>query len=75
MDAVLGFARAGLGVAIVPSMVAQNADPNLRVTPIAPPALHRTIALAHRSDVVLPRAAQEFRRTLLERTTPDIAKA
>lgn len=75
MDAVLGFARAGLGVAIVPSMVAQNADPSLRVTPIAPPALHRTIALAHRSDVVLPHAAQEFRRTLLGRTTPAIAKA
>ena len=68
MDAVLGFARAGLGVAIVPGMVARNADPGLRVTPIASPSLHRTIALAHRTDVALPRAAQEFRRTLLGRS-------
>jgi DNA-binding transcriptional LysR family regulator len=67
MDAVLGFAQAGLGMAIVPRMVAQNAGPRLRVTPIAAPGLHRTIALAHRSDVALPRAAQEFRRTLLGR--------
>ena len=56
-------------------MVAQNAGQGLRVTPMAPPALHRTIALAHRSDVVLPGAAQEFRRTLLGRTTPAVAKA
>ena len=74
MDAVLGFARAGLGVAIVPSMVAQNAGPSLRVTPLAAPALHRTIALAHRTDVAVPRAAQEFRRTLLDLARPAAAR-
>ena len=70
MDAVLGFVRAGLGVAVVPSMVARR-GPGLRVTPLAPPGLRRTIALAHRSDVAPPRAAQEFQRMLLERTTAE----
>jgi DNA-binding transcriptional LysR family regulator len=66
MDAVLGFAKAGLGVAVVPRMVALRTGPGLRVTPMAPPGLSRTVALAHRSDVALPRAAVEFQRILLE---------
>ncbi|MCF2527076.1 LysR family transcriptional regulator [Yinghuangia soli] len=66
MDAVLGFVRAGLGVAVVPSMVATHAGQGLRVTPFTPQSrLHRTIALAHRSDATLSRAAQEFQRVLL----------
>ncbi|MGW1028775.1 LysR family transcriptional regulator [Streptomyces sp. NPDC002577] len=64
MDAVLGFVRAGLGVAVVPHMVAERAG-GLRVTPLARPGLHRTIALAHRSDVAPPRAARELQRMLL----------
>ncbi|MFF3980691.1 LysR family transcriptional regulator [Streptomyces sp. NPDC055808] len=64
MDAVLGFVRAGLGVAVVPSMVAARAK-DLRVTPLARPGLRRTIALAHRSDVDPPRAARELQRVLL----------
>ncbi|MFI5756320.1 LysR family transcriptional regulator [Streptomyces sp. NPDC051569] len=64
MDAVLGFVRAGLGVAVVPSMVAARAD-GLRVTALARPGLSRTIALAHRSDVAPPRAARELRKVLL----------
>ncbi|MES4887894.1 LysR substrate-binding domain-containing protein [Streptomyces sp. NPDC096012] len=67
MDAVLGFVRAGLGVAVVPRMVATRAGRGLRVTPLAQPGLHRTIALAHRSDVAPPRAARELQRMLLER--------
>ncbi|MGW5739246.1 MULTISPECIES: LysR family transcriptional regulator [Streptomyces] len=67
MDAVLGFVRAGLGVAVVPRMVAERAGPGLRMTPLARPTLHRTIALAHRSDVAPPRAARELQRMLLER--------
>ncbi|WP_406864480.1 LysR substrate-binding domain-containing protein [Streptomyces sp. HUAS MG47] len=63
MDAVLGFVRAGLGTAVVPRMVADAAD--LLVTPLAPPGLRRTIALAHRSDVAPPRAARELQRMLL----------
>ncbi|MEU6121607.1 LysR substrate-binding domain-containing protein [Streptomyces sp. NPDC047123] len=67
MDAVLGFVRAGLGVAVVPRMVAERSGAGLRMTPLARPSLHRTIALAHRSDVAPPRAARELQRMLLER--------
>ncbi|MEU6140720.1 LysR substrate-binding domain-containing protein [Streptomyces sp. NPDC047081] len=67
MDAVLGFVRAGLGVAVVPRMVATRTGRGLRVTPLARPGLHRIIALAHRSDVAPPRAARELQRMLLER--------
>ncbi|WP_033319084.1 LysR family transcriptional regulator [Streptomyces yerevanensis] len=69
MDAVLGFVRAGLGVAVVPRMVATRAGRGLRVTPLARPGLHRTIALAHRSDVAPPRAARELQRMLLSTTS------
>jgi DNA-binding transcriptional LysR family regulator len=62
MDAVLGFVRAGLGVAVVPAMVAARA--NLRVTPFAEAALQRTISVAHRKDVAPPRAARELSRLL-----------
>ncbi|MER6910275.1 LysR substrate-binding domain-containing protein [Streptomyces sp. NPDC000594] len=66
MDAVLGFVRAGLGSAVVPSMVAGRAGPGIRVTPLARPGLRRTIGLAHRSDVAPPRAARELQRLLLD---------
>ncbi|MER5886767.1 LysR substrate-binding domain-containing protein [Streptomyces sp. NPDC001941] len=67
MDAVLGFVRAGLGLAVVPAMVAARSGPETRVTPLARPGLRRTIALAHRSDVDPPRAARELMRLLLRR--------
>ncbi|MFE2428108.1 LysR family transcriptional regulator [Streptomyces sp. NPDC059373] len=65
MDAVLGFVEAGLGLAVVPSMVAER-RPTLRTTSFAPPGLTRTIALAHRKDAEPPRAARELRRVLLD---------
>ncbi|MFF5447891.1 LysR family transcriptional regulator [Streptomyces sp. NPDC012888] len=65
MDAVLGFVRAGLGLAVVPAMVAEHAGPGVRVTRLAGSPLRRTIALAHRTDVAPPRAARELRRMLL----------
>jgi DNA-binding transcriptional LysR family regulator len=65
MDAVLAFVEAGLGVAVVPSMVLIN-RPLLRGTPIAPPGMRRTIALAHRTRSVLPHAAEAMRATLLD---------
>ena len=65
MDAVLAFVEAGLGVAVVPSMVLRN-RPLLRGTPLAPPGLRRTIALAHRRRSVLPHAASALRATLLD---------
>ena len=64
MDAVLAFVEAGLGVALVPSMVLAN-RPLLRATPLAPPGMRRTIALAHRTRSVLPHAAEALRTTLL----------
>lgn len=64
MDAVLSFVEAGLGIAVVPSMVLPG-RPKLRGVPFVPPIPTRMIALAHRTDVHPTRAAQEFRRTLL----------
>ncbi|MDF2255793.1 LysR family transcriptional regulator [Streptantibioticus ferralitis] len=64
MDAVLGFVRAGLGLAVIPAMVAARSG--LRVTAFAPPGLQRTIAVAHRKDVEPPRAARELRSVLGE---------
>jgi DNA-binding transcriptional LysR family regulator len=65
MDAVLSFVEAGLGIAVVPSMVIQD-RPKLRAVAFTPPIPIRTIALAHRTDVRLTRAAEEFRSTLLQ---------
>ncbi|KPC80619.1 MULTISPECIES: LysR family transcriptional regulator [Streptomyces] len=75
MDAVLGFVRAGLGIAVVPRMVAVRAGQDLRTTPLAPPGLRRTIALAHRSDVEPPRAARELQRMLLGSGPPVVPPA
>ncbi len=65
MDAVLAFVEAGLGVALVPSMVLVN-RPLLRATPLEPPGMRRTIALAHRRRATLPHAALALRETLLD---------
>ncbi|WP_411140762.1 LysR family transcriptional regulator [Streptomyces sp. x-80] len=64
MDAVLGFVRAGLGIAVVPSMVAERSG--LRITRFATPGMHRVISVAHRADVSPPRAARELERILRE---------
>ncbi|WP_163553292.1 LysR family transcriptional regulator [Candidatus Frankia alpina] len=64
MDAVLGFVAAGLGSAVIPSMVARRLG--MRVTPFAAPGLQRTIGLARRRDVEPTRAAVELQRTLWE---------
>lgn len=79
MDAVLRFVEAGLGIAIVPSMVLAG-RPGLRGTPLiitdeddpsrggrrSHPGhgLRRTIALAHRKDVDLTHAARAFQEAL-----------
>jgi DNA-binding transcriptional LysR family regulator len=68
MDAVLNFVRAGLGLAVVPSMVAARSG--LHATPFAPPGLHRTISVAHRSDVSPPRAARELQRIVIGSVRP-----
>jgi DNA-binding transcriptional LysR family regulator len=64
MDAVLRFTEAGLGVAVVPSMVLAG-RPALRGIPMAPPGLSRTVALARRRDVEPTGAVAAFRAALL----------
>ena len=63
MDAVLEFVQAGLGVAVVPSMVVRD---RFRATPIGAPGLHRTILLARRRGLEPPRAAQALIEMLKE---------
>ncbi len=62
LDAVLGFVAAGIGAAVVPSTVV---GPRYRSTRLAPPGLTRTIQLARRQDVELPRAAAELQQVVL----------
>lgn len=71
MDAVLGFVRAGLGVAVVPSMVAARSG--LRVTRFSTPGMHRVVSVAHRGDVSPPRAARELERILMEHVDPGLS--
>ncbi|ROR97671.1 DNA-binding transcriptional LysR family regulator [Salana multivorans] len=51
MDAALRFAERGIGVAVVPAMVAAL-HPRLRAAPLADPALRRTVSIARRCDMV-----------------------
>ncbi len=50
MDAALRFSERGIGVAVVPAMVAVD-RPKLRATPLAGSELTRTVSLARRSDM------------------------
>ncbi|WP_406068064.1 LysR family transcriptional regulator [Micromonospora sp. NBC_01638] len=65
MDAVLSFVEAGLGIALVPGIVVAR-RPGVRITPLAPPGVRRTIAVARRRDVVPTHAGRELRRILLD---------
>jgi DNA-binding transcriptional LysR family regulator len=65
LDAVLAFVEAGVGVAVVPSMVVEG-RPGLRRVPFVPPGMSRTIAFAHRRDVDPSATAGAFRSVLLE---------
>lgn len=68
MSAVLRFVEAGLGYAVVPSMVLVN-RPQLQATLLENPPLDRVIALAHRSSEALPLAARAFKADLLAHLT------
>lgn len=59
MDGVLRLTAAGLGAAIVPSLVIESGGP-LRAIRITGSALTRTIGLAHRRDRRLSRAGSEL---------------
>jgi DNA-binding transcriptional LysR family regulator len=64
MDAVLRFVEAGLGVAVVPSMVLPGRA-RLHGTALAAPGIRRTVALAHRTDAPPTSAARAFRESLV----------
>lgn len=64
MDAVLSFVAAGLGVAVVPSMVLAG-RPGLHSTPLAPPGIQRTVAIAERRESTPTHAAAALRREIL----------
>lgn len=57
MDGVLAFVAAGLGAAVVPA-IAMPTETTLRAIAFEAPGLSRTVALAHRGDRPVPRAAQ-----------------
>lgn len=59
MDSVLRCVAAGLGVAVVPSMVIEPGGP-VRGVQLKKPTLTRRIGLANRRDRPLSRAAREF---------------
>jgi DNA-binding transcriptional LysR family regulator len=63
MDGVLRLTAAGLGAAIVPSLVVEPHG-ELHAVRIAQPSLTRTIGLAHRRDRKLSRAAEELLETI-----------
>ncbi|MGN6272072.1 MAG: LysR family transcriptional regulator [Protaetiibacter sp.] len=63
MDAALSFAERGIGVAIVPAMVAAL-RPALRAAPLADPRLARTVSIARRSDMA-PAHANAALQTLI----------
>ena len=65
MDAALRFVERGIGVAVVPAMVAAL-QPGLRVAPLADPNLVRTVSLAKRSDMAPTRAAAAMQALIRE---------
>lgn len=60
MDGVLALVAAGIGAAVVPSIVAAR-HPELRTVRFRPAELRRTIGLARRRDRSVSRAAAAFR--------------
>jgi len=69
MDTALRFAERGIGVAVVPAMVAVNRT-SLRATPLASPVgeatLKRTISIARRSDMAPTHAAAAMQSLIRE---------
>ncbi len=65
MDAALRFAERGIGVAVVPAMVAID-RPALRASPLADPALTRIISVARRSDTTHTHASAAMHALIRE---------
>lgn len=73
LDAVLSLVEAGLGVAVVPSMVVDG-RPGLRAVPFVRPGMSRTIGFARRRDVELSATGRAFRQ-LLEAHLAELVRA
>lgn len=65
MDASLRFVERGLGVAVVPAMVALE-RPGLRAIPISDRGFSRTVSLARRADMAPTHAASAMQRMVEE---------
>lgn len=65
MDAALRFAERGIGVAVVPAMVAAD-RPLLRAVPLAGDALTRTVSIARRSDMAPTHASAALQAQIRE---------
>lgn len=65
MDAALRFAERGLGIVVVPAMVAID-RPALRIAPIAYPGIERTVSIARRKDMAPTHAAEAMRSLVRE---------
>jgi DNA-binding transcriptional LysR family regulator len=65
LDGVLSLVEAGLGIAVVPSMVVEG-QPRLRSIPFVRPGMSRTVGLAHRRDVEPSASARAFRSVLYD---------
>ncbi|MBC9953991.1 LysR family transcriptional regulator [Leucobacter sp. cx-42] len=65
MDATLRFVERGIGVAVVPALVAAVRS-KLRVTPLRDTSLARTVSLAKRSDMAPTRAAAALQAVIRE---------
>lgn len=65
MDAALRFVERGLGVAVVPAMIAID-RPQLRVTPLAERSLTRTGSIARRTDMATSHAGTALRALIRE---------
>ncbi|MBK0418392.1 LysR family transcriptional regulator [Leucobacter sp. CSA1] len=71
MDAALRFAERGIGVAVVPAMVAVE-RPALRSAPLGGDALTRTVSVARRADMA-PTHASRALRALVGETADGLA--
>ncbi|MEJ6488993.1 LysR substrate-binding domain-containing protein [Leucobacter sp. USCH14] len=65
MDAALSFAGRGIGVAVVPAMVAAD-HPWLRTAPLAGASLARTVSIARRADMAPTRAGAALQSVIRE---------
>jgi len=76
VQTMLAFARAGLGVAILPAMTApQTSEPGLQVLPVMRPVMARMICLITLRGTALSPAARELTTLIHDSFAADVAQA